>query len=84
MARPQQFQHTSSAGTPPSSATIFLKAATVLRIGTARPTRRNRWLLEGNTKVTLKNLENRKGAKILKGLKGMVSNTVDHGDKLNP
>lgn len=66
VARPQPFQHTSSAGTPPSSATIFLKAATVPRMGTARPTRRNRWLLEGKTKVTLKNLENTKGAKSLK------------------
>jgi hypothetical protein len=35
-------------------------------MGTARPTRRNRWLLEGKTKVTLKNLENRKGTTSLK------------------
>lgn len=43
----------------------------MLRIGTARPTRKNRWLLEGKTKVTLKNLEKRKEATSLKDRHGL-------------
>ena len=51
----------------------------MLRIGTAKPMRRNRWLLEGKTKVTLKNLENRKEATSLKDGHGLspASLTLD-------
>lgn len=76
LSGPGQAPHTSSAGTPPSSATIFRRAATVLRMGTARPTRRNRWLLQGKASVTLRNLEDRTGATSL-GLAGRLTHTRD-------